>query len=288
MIHVVRGCVLAGIVPVLSTLGSGCGPGPSDETLVEELRVLAMVAEPPEVAPGSSSGLSVYVADPEESGGDLLVWTCTNLGEGCLEAAVPGFGATVGSVSGTPVGATMEVTVPVPAEFEPVVADGVTVLPALVWALACPIGECEAIDLARAAPDPTSADGQALAALLGDPFGMIGDLPLHGPSLAFQTLGVSLRAAPVTNPAMTITGSLAEMPVGETVDLRYVVESDDDVTLWGYATGGGFGAPSTAVVNGEAVLTWYAPEEPAEVTLWVVATGEAGGSAVWTGVSSVR
>ena len=77
----------------------GCGAGPNDETLVDELRVLAMVAEPPEVAPGAESTVEVTVADPEGVGPDVIVWTCTDLGDGCLEAALPGFGATVGDVA---------------------------------------------------------------------------------------------------------------------------------------------------------------------------------------------
>lgn len=63
------------------TLLVGCGDGPNPETLVDELRIVAAVAEPPEVAPGASFALTVTVARSDDA--DLLVWTC---GDTCVQA----------------------------------------------------------------------------------------------------------------------------------------------------------------------------------------------------------
>ena len=61
-----------------------CG-GVNDETVLSELRVLAMVAEPPEVGPGQSTTVTSWIADPTKTGFEVLTWACTDLGEGCLE-----------------------------------------------------------------------------------------------------------------------------------------------------------------------------------------------------------
>ena len=67
-------------------LGAGCGMGPNAATVVDELRVLAIVADTPEARPGESVPLQHLVLDPQERGFDVLSWTCTFTGEACLEA----------------------------------------------------------------------------------------------------------------------------------------------------------------------------------------------------------
>ena len=52
-----------------------CAMGPSEETLLTDLRVVAAVAEPPEVAPGEETTIEVTVADPSGAGAEVLVWT---------------------------------------------------------------------------------------------------------------------------------------------------------------------------------------------------------------------
>ncbi len=68
----------------LFLLLAACG-GRNDETTLTELRVVAMIAAPPEVGPGQSTTLTSVIVDPAAKGVETLTWTCTNLGEGCLE-----------------------------------------------------------------------------------------------------------------------------------------------------------------------------------------------------------
>jgi hypothetical protein len=51
----------------------GCGAQLAPETLVDKLRVLSIVAQPPEVAPGGSTALSILELDPSRPGGVTTV-----------------------------------------------------------------------------------------------------------------------------------------------------------------------------------------------------------------------
>lgn len=73
----------------LVLLTIGCAAGPNVETQIDELRVVAAVAEPPEVATGESYALTVTVADPAGAGFDSLVWTCPP-GEDCVREPLAG------------------------------------------------------------------------------------------------------------------------------------------------------------------------------------------------------
>ena len=81
-----RHCLVLAIVgPALVA----CSDGPNADTLVDDLRVLAIQATPPEVAPGDSVRFDLVVADPLDRGAEVLFWHCTSLGEGCLEQGTP-------------------------------------------------------------------------------------------------------------------------------------------------------------------------------------------------------
>ena len=71
----------------LFLLLAACG-GRNDETTLNELRVVAMIAEPPEVGPGQSTTLTSVIVDPTATGVETLTWTCTDLGAGCLEPSL--------------------------------------------------------------------------------------------------------------------------------------------------------------------------------------------------------
>jgi hypothetical protein len=51
-----------------------CGTQFLPETLVSDLRVLAIVAEPPEVAPGETTAMSVLYTDPSRRGPSTVLW----------------------------------------------------------------------------------------------------------------------------------------------------------------------------------------------------------------------
>lgn len=253
-----------------------CTPGPDEETLVDEVRVVALTADPPEAAPGTEVALTAWVGDPEGVDPDVLLWTCLDLGKGCAEAAAPGFGVTRGKA----VDGVLATTRVAPAELAPLVADGETVLPVPTWVLACAPGLCPLVELVDAEPGSDAA--AEAAALLADPFGMMEDLPMEGVSLGFATLDVSTRAAPVTNPSLgVVDGEVVAAPGGE-VDLVFTTDAAE---VWAYTTAGGFGMPAVAPVDGAATHTWYAPEEAGEATLWAVALGAEGGATVWRGAA---
>lgn len=59
----------------VAVLAAGCGSNIKPETLVEKLRVLSIVAEPPEVSPGESTELTELNLDPSRPGGKTtVVW----------------------------------------------------------------------------------------------------------------------------------------------------------------------------------------------------------------------
>lgn len=253
---------------------AACAAGPNEETLLDEVRVVAVVVEPPEVAPGEAATVTVTVADPLGEGPGALAWTCTNLGDGCLEAAEPGLGALTGEVEDGRLVATKTA----PAALAGVVADGETVLPLPLWVLACVPGLCPLVD------DPT-ADPEATAAFFADPFAGMEDLPMVGASLALGRVAISTRATPLANPVVTTDVTEVTAAPGEAVDLVFAVEGG--ATAYGYTTGGGFDMTEYPVKDGAVTLTWYAPEEPGEFRLYIVVNGEDGGSAIWEATATI-
>jgi len=271
------------LLPLLALLGCG---GANDETLVDELRVMAVVVEPPEVAPGATATVTTWIADPNDDAPEALVWTCTNLGDGCLEAAEPTQGTTVGE----PADGVIVTERAAPLAFTPIVADGETVVPVLLWALACAPGLCPAIDLAASAPAIGTEDADTLATFLGDPFEGAEDLPLVGTSLALAQIQVSARAAPLTNPLLTPVDADAALVVGAgaSIDLAFTVEAPGVTTAYGYTTNGGFDATEYEVVDGAVTLTWFGSDQAGDAELWVIVNGEDGGSAVWHAFATVE
>lgn len=63
------------LLVVLAVLGSGCGVQFTPETLVDSLRILAITSDPPEVAPGETSQVSVLFGDPTRVGQvSTIIW----------------------------------------------------------------------------------------------------------------------------------------------------------------------------------------------------------------------
>jgi hypothetical protein len=271
--------------PLLLLALLACG-GANDETLVDELRVMAVVIEPPEVAPGATATITTWIADPDDDAPEALVWTCTNLGDGCLEAAEPTQGATVGE----PADGVIVTERMAPPAFAPIVADGETVLPVLLWALACAPGLCPAVDLAASAPAIGTDDAATLTTFLGDPITGAEALPLVGTSLALAQIQVSARATPLVNPLVTPVDPDATLVVGvgASLDLAFTIDAPGVTTAYGYTTNGGFDAAEYEVVDGAVTLTWFGSEEPGDAELWVIVNGEDGGSAVWHAAATVE
>jgi hypothetical protein len=266
----------------IALLALGCGPGPSDETLIDELQVVGAIVEPPEIGPGEDATVEVVVADPLGTGADVLVWSCTGFGAGCLEAPAPlPEWAAVGSLEDE------QLVIPWTASpaLGALLEEGETAEAGL-WVLACEPGLCAVIDEVRAALDDGGAAPDALVADLADPFAWVADLPIDGVSLAQRSLVLSARPQEQrnTNPVIDVRrdGPTTVSP-GQDLELPIEVSDDGDTVelAFGLATGGGFGLPSFDVLDGEAILRWYAPDETGEVDLFVVVNDGEGGTAVW-------
>lgn len=257
--------------------------GPNEETLVDELRVMSIVVEPPEAAPGATVAVDARIADPLAESPQVMLWSCTNLGDGCAEAAEPSQGVTVGP----PVDGQLTASRTVSEMLLPIVQDGTTVLPVFLWALTCAPGLCPVIDLAATAPAVGSAEAKTLSTFLADPFSAMEDLRLEHTSLAFTQLKVSTRATPVQNPTLSPQFETVTVKAEGSVDLVFYVTDPGDFTAYGYTTAGGFDAPEYANEDGVVTLTWFGPAEAGEADIWVVVNNDTGGTAVWQGKGTV-
>jgi hypothetical protein len=239
----------------------GCAMGPVEETIIDELRVVSAIAEPPEVAPGESYTLDVTVADPVGDGFELLVWTCPP------EEAPPGVELPPELLGG-----------PCTVARPTVDADGharltsLATVPVPQWVLACAPGACDVDD--------------ATERQLRDPVDWLSGLPLEGVSAAFRLVRIAIppAEAALENPVVEEVGptdQLRDAGPKDPVTLRFVVPGAE--TAYGRATVGGFSRPSFDVADdGTVELEWYGPRErdPGAGTIYVVFEGEAGAAAL--------
>ena len=228
---------------------AGC-MGPSDETRIEELRLVALRTDPAAVEVGEGFTLTLTVADPLAEGGEVLVWSC-----------VP------------EVGCASELR-PLAEQLE---VGWMAAGPLPLWALACAPGRCG--DLSGVADED-----------LQDPTGWLQELPITGVSAGFRTVPVAAStegtAVAPRNPTLEQVPdepvAIAQGAAEEGAVLSFVASGAE--TAYGYATSGGFSAPSYGVSSsGEVELTWFAAEEPAPARLYVVFEDGLGGVAVWIG-----
>lgn len=256
-----------------------CG-GPNEETLLDELRVLAMVPAAPELGPAEQTTVFTRVVDPTQAGFRSLVWSCTSLGEGCLEdqeGRSLALGKSAAGLIQTEITVSPALAAVATEEPLPLVA---------VWALACEDGLCPLIEAVEAGE---SVDPD----LLASPLDWLDTLPMEGVSLAFTTLSVSSRPADERHPAPTLSATLASEVVapGETLSLDALAQGTlgAEAKIWGYAEDGGFaGTDERPDETGAAILDWVAPEEPGEVALYLVLVDGLGGSALWEGTVRVE
>ncbi len=253
--------------------------GPNTETQIDDLRVVAVVLEPPEVSAGDTMAVDVTVADPEGNGAELLFWTCTDpfyAGE-CLEANLPlDQWVQEGELDADHWTHALEIPASLGAWF----AKGFTEMPVTTWTLACEPGLCDLFEEVRRG-DP------GVGARLASPEDILQGLPFEGVSLARRLALVSGREPgvrnenPVADPLFD-ADSLVERPRG--VDLDFGV-SEAGLDAYGFALEGGFSVTDTRSVDGKVELTWLPPEaglkDPARV--YVTFEDGEGGSAVWEG-----
>jgi len=259
----------------------GCGPT-SPETLIDELRVMASVAEPPEVKPNTPFSYKTYFANPDAEDVVAMTWVCTNLGDGCLEALGGVQSIHHTDLEGT--APTWEHTLSVsPALLEALDED--TALTATqIWTLACVRDTCPIIDevasIDSEEPWPTEI-GEKLA----NPLSWMSKLPMEGTSLAYQLLTTSLSDDPHQNPTIELTEDLESLKRGKYFYLNFFVNGQfsSQAQLYSYIVGGGFGAKSAFVTAGEQFeLQGTAPKDGDETRIWSVLVDGKGGVAVWT------
>ncbi len=259
----------------------GCGET-SPETLVDELRVMASVAEPPEVRPGETFQYETYFANPDEAPVTALTWVCTNFGDGCMEAD----GGSLSIASSQPEGAApvWERPLSVAPSLASVVTDeGITATQ--LWTLVCERDICPVIDEAIGV-DPQQPWPDSLRTQLANPLAWMSDLPIKGTSLAYQLLTTSSSDEPHQNPVLEINGDPpGELKRNQSFTLTFRVDGDlsEQAQVYNYMTGGGFKTPNTFVASGDAVeIEGIAPKDGDESTIWVVLVDGFGGVAVWT------
>jgi hypothetical protein len=256
---------------LLTVLLLGCVSGANPETLVDELRVVAIVAEPPEAAPGEEVLVTAYLADPEGSAAQAGAWTCLGFGGECLEQDTDRMDKT------SEPGATVSWTLTAPVEASALLSKTEETA-ASVWVMACESGICSLLE-------DEEPDGEDLA----DPYTMMETLPMQGVSLARRSLWIS-EAEPEErrqNPTIeAVFGSDLRVAAEESLDLCFAVGGATEG--YGYASSGGFTETDIAVEDDQLRLVYSAPAEPGEIDLWVVVQTEDAGAMVWTGSLTVE
>lgn len=250
---------LATVGPWVAAALAGCATGPNEETVIDELRVVAAIAEPPEVAPGEPFDLDVTVADPVGDGFDLLVWSCP-------PAEAPAGVAPPEALGGACVVSRPEVL------GDHAVVPSVGLSPVPQWVLACAPGAC---DLS----DPREAE-------LRDPAAWLGTLPLEGVSAALRQVRIVQPPAEPTlqNPVVDELSGVRRLGAATPdapVTLRF--RAVGARTAYGRSTVGGFARPSFDVAeDGTVALDWYGPRkrEAGPGTIYVVFEGVHGAAAL--------
>ena len=276
------------VIAWLLLISFGCGET-SPETLVDELRAIASVASPPEVRPMDPFEYTTYVFNPSEKPVDVWTWSCTNLGDGCLEAA----GGSESVVRTTVDGLAPKVTrtLSVTPALAGILPETGPLTATQIWTLLCEKDACPELENV----DSQGANDewpQETLALLEDPLAWMPDLPTTGTGLAYQLITTSLEDEPHKNPSIQSSPNNPEtLKKGEAFTLEFRVSGTftDDARLYNYISAGGFEMTDTFVnVDDCTFLNGVAPEDQDAVTIWVVLLDGFGGADVWTKEMEVR
>jgi len=243
---------------------------PSEDTLVEELRVMGIFTDVPEANPGQIINYETLVFDPSDDH-ELMQWTCSSLYPGaCGEAENELWdGLSLNEPEGEFQVSTVLAAV---AEEEP--------FPFVSrWALACEPGLCP---IFGELDEPLSDD---VKSMLQNPSELLNGLPLEGVSLAFRAIDISTSTEPEINPSITCDGPEDTAPL-ETVEYVCSISGQFEgaASVWGYTTGGAWIGDSVAVSAGDTEVSYSlaAPEEEGEVTLWLVVIDGRTGTEFWS------
>jgi hypothetical protein len=260
----------------------------SPDTIVDELRVVASVANPPEVQPYVPFTFTSYAANPEDDDLQALTWVCTNFGDGCLEA----FGGST-SLHTTELGGTApdwERTLSASPALIPVLEESGALAATQLWTLVCTADTCPIIDEVGDA-DGTEEWPSDWQTDLANPLDWVADLPMEGVSLAYQLLTTSLSDAPHQNPTIEADEeNPTELPRNDSYELTFTVDGDftDQAQLYAYSSAGGFMTLNTFVEAGEPVtVEGTSPKSGDDIRVWMVLVDGNGGMDVWTSTFSL-
>lgn len=225
---------------------AACSAGPNDLTLIDDVRLIAAIADPPSSAAGETYTLTSVIVEPFARPVDVLVWWCLPEGLGPCEVKTP----------------------------ELVDDQAITTLTAglgvPVWIVACVDGVCR---------DPSEAQ-------LRDPYAWLQELPLEGVTAAFRLARITElppeERAP--NPVFTEVPELPTEAVAPGTEVELAWTAPGAAIASGVTTWGAFGAVNRLVSEaGNVAVSWFAPDEPGESRLYLVVDDDHGGTAVWRG-----
>ncbi len=270
-------------------LALGCGGGTVDPSFISDVQVVDVVVSSPEARPGESVTLTVHAADPQDRGVEILIWTCTDIGGGCLEPLLGGLSDWVDLLELRDGVAVARRRIPdATSDLEML---GVESVEARLQVLACGVGLCPLMDTARLALGPTPMEDveTELIDALSDPTGWMGSLPFDGVSLAGRGVAISQRADEERNhnPEFEARFSGADdatvsAEAGEPLTLSFHVSDIEGGggRAWAYTTIGSFPDHKEAV-NDNTIRLHLQPGSAGSGRLFVVFTDDDGGSAVW-------
>ena len=278
-----------------------CGPGPVDLSTVTDTRVIAITGNPPEPWPGETTQLTATVANPEERTLEVLMWTCIPWEERCLEedglADLSDQASIARAAEGTAVTTRRVPDIPntLPDALLEELLDQdkdlreIDSIPVQVFALACPLNECDLINRVRDALRREKGTGGSIGRDLYDPTRWMVDLPVGGVSLATKTLLVARPDQEDRNDNPTVEArwfaaadDVLQMEEDVPYELAFSVDDPDrdKVYAYGYTTLGRFYDRSEKVEDG-IVRLYLLPEQAGQGELWVVFEDDEGGSVVW-------
>ena len=243
-------------------------------TLVDELRIMGIRTNPAEISteelfiPSQTPpSVEVWIANPQKQNIDVLMWPCTNFGEGCLEkeafAEEPQSWISLLENAEEHLTAILPIS-PLPLAFVPELDEqDLPFKGTALWVLACEQNTCPVIENIK--------NGTVDLEFLADPFTLMNSLPIEKAALSYRSLYFSNRPEnerlqhPIITPSF---GGVPNVPLNEFIDLEFSYSlnqnPNEDSRAFAYTTQGGF-APNEDVNNqllkqtSAVTLRWFAP-----------------------------
>ena len=256
-------------------------------TRVDELRVMAVQSVPAEITPSSVVDINVLIADPIGEGADVLVWPCTDIGEGCLEREVFAEDSSQWIQSFSYEEAVTTLSFSLPSQVAGIVQqlpeELIPFTGTVMWVLACVPGECDVVSQFE--------QGTVNLDDFSNPSSMIEDVPLGRSSLAKRSLRISSRPQEeqVQNPILEFDESqelVLNVSESKELEISYEMTSPQAsaVYLSGYASAGyiqegpprGFGEDEFSTTGTDS-LVWLGLESAEEGTLYLILEDDVGG-----------